>query len=113
MYITDTVKSDYDGSKFIHFIHNFYIGGTCFQLIWVKNSEPQEVIGRFCCNLSEAIWDCENNTGLYSPAYLEGRRRKEVHLVTGGDGRVRQCSDAYAEKMKQKFPDYTFIDRRK
>ena len=101
----DTVIGDYKEGKFIHMVYNFYVGGVKLQLIFVKNSEPQEVIGRFCCTLSEAIWIPEKNEIIVSPEYIDSRANKEydIHLDPNG---YKSVSPDYRAKMRRKFPDY-------
>jgi len=101
----EAIKDEYPEDKFIHFVYNFYVGGVKLQLIFVKNSEPQEVIGRFCCTLSEAMWFPENNEILVSPEYINSRanRTYDIHLDPNG---YKSVSPDYRAKMRRKFPDY-------
>lgn len=101
----DTIIGDYKDGKYIHMVYNFYIGGVKLQLIFVKNSEPQEVVGRFCCTLSEAIWIPLEDAIIVSPEYIDSRANKvyDLHLDPNG---YKSVSPNYRAKMRRKFPDY-------
>lgn len=98
-----------DGSSrdelYIKSVVDIYIDGVTVQVIVVDNSHPSEVVGRFCCTLSEAIWKHETDELIFSPDYLMSRQLKE-YIIYDGPDLNRKPSEAYLKKMRTKFPDY-------
>lgn len=90
---------------YIKCVLDVHLHGETVQLIVVDDSSPREVISRFCCTLSEAIWKHETDELIFSPDYLMSRQIKE-YIIYDGPDENRKPSEAYLKKMRSKFPDY-------
>lgn len=105
LYDVTPIMTRWDPSYYIQAIYNVEVEDNLIQLIMVTDSSPTEVVGRFCCSLSEAIWLWEDDSIIVSPDYRESRRTKVLRFCTDQTG-PQAPSENYLDKMKQKFPDY-------
>jgi len=94
--------------KYIKAVYDVYINDTIINLVFVHDPRPEEVIGRFCCTLSEAVWCYRTDTILLSPNYVHSRLNNCYTIYNGNDPN-RRPSEHYIEKMRQKFPYYREI----